>query len=251
MTFYKEGLLELESERQQAEQARRKIVLRAGRVVLHSDAARRVLYQGALRRLKMIHHCTALIFELIPPNTNRPPPERSISLVTICLQSHFIHVFGFIDCLAHLWVLEKGLTQSNGKAIPRTKIGLGRNNDLLRSTLPAETLAKIEEFDNWFEYLEMYRHSLAHRIPLYIPPNFVDPKNATKYSALNEAWLTELDDKESERLQKEMDQISHFKSIALFDLDEAPCIFFHPQVIADRKTIEVIASAVFDALEKT
>ena len=250
MSYSKEGLNDLEAERAKLEPARRSLMLRAGRLSLRSASAQRILFEGALRRLKLIHLSTDLIFEHIPPDTNRPPPERLVGLVTLCLHSHFINVYGFLDCLAHVWVLEKNITQDNGKAIPRTKIGFGKKCVWVRASLSKDALAKLLEFDEWFEYLEQYRHSLAHRIPIYVPPNFVDPKNTDEYLELNRAWMMATTKDETMKLEVRMDAISHFKSLALFDLDEAREIFFHAQIIADLKTIESFASAIFRALEQ-
>lgn len=50
--------------------------------------------------------------------------------------------------------------------------------------MPAELQAYLAEHDAWFEYLEDYRHALAHRIPLYIPPRQLGPTAQGEFAAI-------------------------------------------------------------------
>ena len=53
-----------------------------------------------------------------------------------------------------------------------------------RESFSAEFQAYLQELDAWFGQLENFRHALAHRIPLYIPPYIIDPKNEQAYREL-------------------------------------------------------------------
>lgn len=222
----------------------------AGSLSISSAKARKLLFEGALRRLRLIHEAISIIFDAIPPSTIVPPQEQTVRLATICLHAHVLNVYGFVDCLAHIWVIERNVRSATGTPIPRQHIGLRSENISVRASLPKHLQEILSTYDDWFAGLEKYRHSLAHRVPLYIPPHLVDPRNEKAYNRLNRLWLVELDDTRRKNLQAKMDGISHFKSIMLFDLDEIGEVFFHEQIVVDFLTIASIASEIFGALAK-
>jgi hypothetical protein len=81
-------------------------------------------------------------------------------------------------------VCEKKLTQDDGTPILDTWVGLGKKNRIVRASLPADLRTYLKSLDAWFEDLENFRHALAHRIPLYIPPKVVSRQVANTYKLL-------------------------------------------------------------------
>src|SRR5712671_1522714 len=88
----------------------------------------------------------------------------------ICIQAFTFNAFACLDNLAWIWVCEKKLTTEQGDPIPAGKVGLGKKCKLVRRSLPADIRKYLKSLDAWFDHLENFRHALAHRIPLYIPP---------------------------------------------------------------------------------
>src|SRR5262249_39735602 len=100
---------------------------------------------------------------------------------TINIQAFVFNIFGAIDNLALIWVTETELKQKNGQALPSSWIGLGPKNSFVRESLPQAVRDHLESMNSWFENLENFRHALAHRVPLYIPPYTVDPKKVDEW----------------------------------------------------------------------
>lgn len=144
----------------------------------------------------------------------------------------------------------KKVTRPDGKPIPDSHIGLGNRNKSVRATLPPTFSLQLEQFDDWLNYLALYRHSLAHRIPLYIPPHLVDPKHEAEYQQLEQAIMLELDPARRKAFEDRQMSICHFKSIMLYDLDKSREVFFHAQSIADFKTLETITDSFVLALRE-
>lgn len=248
MTYTPTAIINLIGEKEKLEERRRQLMLQAGRLNVSSAKARKILFEGALRRLLLIIESISIVFDTIPPSTVAIPPRKAITLATICLHAHVLNVYGFLDCLAHIWVIERNVLSASGAPLPRQHVGLRSENSTVRRSLPEELNATLNKYDGWFDGLERYRHSLAHRVPLYIPPSLVDPSKREEYQVLNRDWNLELDDVRRSELQTKMDSISHFKSIMLFDLDESDGVFFHAQMVADFLTITSIATKLFAAL---
>ncbi len=61
---------------------------------------------------------------------------------------------------------------------------LRTKNKIVGNTLGQELSQYLESMSDWFKYLDDYRHALEHRIPLYVPPFAIDPRNADRYSKL-------------------------------------------------------------------
>lgn len=142
---------------------------------------------GFLRRLSFIEHCAEKVFELVPPDCV-DPTQDALRDTSAFLHSFIINTFGAIDNLAWLWVREAQIVDGRGRDLNRSRVGLTPGHEYLRGTLSDVTRDYLATTDGWFAYLEEYRHALAHRIPLYIPPK----------------QLTELETQEFRRLDSEV-----------------------------------------------
>ena len=113
--------------------------------------------------------------------------------------------------------------------------------------------AYLVERDPWFAYLENFRHSLGHRIPLYVAPYIVNPENLANYENLEKQMnaaifqLRDLD--EHARLKAEQAALTHFRPWMKHSLaDPTPPVVFHVQVLSDFATVEEIAQKVLAEL---
>ena len=95
-------------------------------------------------------------------------------------------MFGCADNLAWLWVEEKGVTKPDGSPLPANSVGLGTKYKPVRDSFSQAFRDYLTAKQPWFTQLENYRHALAHRIPLYIPPYRIDPVNEAVVTALQQ-----------------------------------------------------------------
>ena len=149
---------------------------------------------------------------------------------------------------------ETKLTQRDGSPLPESWVGLRVNNKIVRRSFSQEFQDYLKDLDQWFGYLENFRHSLAHRIPLYIPPYGVHKDKEEAYLALNykktEA-MERLNFAEYDRLFDEQTALGEFKPVMTHSFgEEAEVVPFHPQLLADFLTIEELGKKFLEELDR-
>jgi len=201
-------------------------------------------HHGLVRRIGVMARCIVAIFQALPPENTELPPDYRVIDATIALQSFIFNLSGAIDNLAWVLVKERRITDRD-KPLPATFVGLRSKNKVVRNALSDDFRASLTEFENWFNYVDSYRHSLAHRIPLYIPPHCVDPKNAAAYQDLerrHQEALRRRDVNLHDRLLAEQANLTFFRPWMKHSFsEEARPVAFHAQVIADFLSIEELA----------
>ena len=208
---------------------------------------------GFLRRIGTMVRCIENVFTALPPSRGFDPPSRN-NLVdaAINIQSFIFNIFGAIDNLGWIWVSENNLVREDGSPIPNGWIGLGPKNSYVRQSLPPELGKYVASMDEWFGNLENFRHSLAHRIPLYIPPYTMPPEKENEWRALENAIMVarkQRDFEKVEDLKASQLRLCKFKPLMLHSYSEGGRpIVFHAQLIADFMTIEELATKIFAAL---
>lgn len=217
-----------------------------------SETAKEYARHGVARRVFTLARCISQIFTHIPPELEDVPPRDLRTDATIFTQAFVFNAFGTIDNLAFVWVNEKNVLGRNGRPLPNGRIGLTADKEQVRQSFSMAMQAYLQQRDSWFSYLENFRHSLGHRIPLYIPPHVVDPADVAQYQTLeasmNEA-LQNSDLGEYERLKAEQIRLARFRPWMKHSLTDAtPPVLFHPQVLADFATIEEICMKIGDEL---
>jgi hypothetical protein len=115
--------------------------------------------------------------------------------------------------------------------------------------------AYLDERNPWLSNLESFRHSLGHRIPLYIPPFIVSPADVPLYEDLetrmNEALFRRGDVAEYTRLKLEQEALTRFRPWMKHSFeDPSPPVVFHPQVLADFATIEEMCRRISSELDR-
>lgn len=219
-----------------------------------NDKAKEYATQGFPRRLKILVRCVHQIFQLLPPESVDVPDSTIIADATINIQAFLFNVFGAIDNLAWVWVYEKSLKRSDGTPLPNAWVGLGPENRFLRSSFSKEFQEHLANLNPWFTHLANFRHALAHRILLYIPPYIVEKSKQAAYLDL-EAQMTEAikrwDFEEHERLSAEQMKLATFRPWMQHSFAEnARAVVFHPQLIADFNTIDELGWKLLGELNR-
>lgn len=220
-----------------------------------SSTAREYAHHGACRRISTLSRCIEQIYTLIPPERDEVPLREILVDAAIFLQAFAFNAFGVLDNLAFVWVNEKDIKKPDGQPLPNGRVGLTKDKVQVRQSFSPEMQAYLVERDPWFANLESFRHSLGHRIPLYIPPYIVSPDNLERYEQLeaqmNEALFQRRDLDEHIRLKAERDALTRFRPWMKHSFsDPAPPIVFHAQILADFSTVEEMARNILAELDR-
>lgn len=216
------------------------------------DRAREFAHHGYIRRLGILARCIENVFALIPPDRTEPVDKEVRWDAEINIQASFFNVFGAVDNLAWIWVKEKNVKRSDGSELPDQRVGLRIPNRDVRASLPKSFLDYLTGLDDWFDMVDNYRHALAHRIPLYIPPFVVDPEDKKRHQNLEQEKYRELLEGnlvKHGRIQAEQKELEIFRPWMQHSFGEqARPLVFHPQLLSNFATIEEMGRKFLDAL---
>lgn len=223
--------------------------------VYQHDRSHTLASHGLTRRLRTLERCMDRVFDLIDP-LNDKPDRDAITDAGIFLQAFVINVFGAIDNLARLWVWEKGVLTAKGTPLPKSWIGLMPDHTRVRGSLSQEFQDYLVSADDWFKYLENYRHALAHRIPLYIPPKRFDEAATEEYRRLEEVQKEALQAGDMNRfgeLMAEQMALGVFEPLMIHSFgptdEDARPVLFHGQMVCDLATVVEIGEKMIAELE--
>jgi hypothetical protein len=220
-----------------------------------SPIAKEYAHHGVCRRLNTLCRCIEKVYSLLPPEHEDIPPREVLVDAAVFLQAFVFNTYGVLDNLAYVWVNERNVTGRNGTPLPNGRIGLTKDKGQVRQSFSVDMRAYLHSRDPWIENLESYRHSLGHRIPLYIPPHIVDPAKADHYRHLEErmmaALLEQRDIEEHNRLQAEQEALMRFRPLMKHSFnDPTPPIVFHAQVLVDFATVGEMCERVLAELSR-
>ena len=208
------------------------------------EEAAEYLRFGVGRRLSVMKHCLNTVFDLFPPEQEKPLGAEQLNVVQISLQAFVINLSGIFDNFAWAFVLRHGLqlnelTDKKG-APDRVKIGMF--NLATQAFLPSELVAWINDarMKTWqADYLKSYRDALAHRIPLYIPPSRFTEAEAKRFGEI-QAREVELirghQFDELEKLRAERDALGTSYPVYL-ETPKGRKVMLHPQMLCDGLTV--------------
>jgi hypothetical protein len=247
--FSREALKQFDEQRSELADKCRQLMARFVSRNYRNPQAREHAPQGFLRRIESLVRCIDNVFQMLPPDLAGLPTREALLDATINLQSFIFNVFGSLDNLARIWVNETGRTKKDGSEIPDTWIGLGKGNTLVRGSFTTGFQKQLTGLNDWFDYLEGFRHALAHRIPLYIPPYVISPEKDAAYRSLENRRMTESDITEYERLSTEQKALATFVPVMMHSFEEkAKPVAFHSQMLIDFLTIEELAEEILGEL---
>jgi hypothetical protein len=207
---------------------------------LKNQRAKEYLEHGVCRRIRVLERSIERIYEIFPPSRKDKLTRDELADVQIYLHAFVINLFGILDNLAWVYVLEHNLEAEIGG-----RKGVGLYAKGTQSILPLNLKAYInlDSTKEWHEkYVKNYRDALAHRIPLYVPPLIVTDAEAAKWKELDgHTWecirnhefeaLEDLE-REKESLGVVCDMFSHSLSES-----ESKTVYIHPQILVDGATV--------------
>lgn len=219
-----------------------------------NEVGREYAVNGFCRRLGTLVRCIDRVFEVLPPNRGDIPERDEVVDATINLQAFVANVYGCCDNLAWVWVYEKGVTDALGKQLAPTLVGLGEKYKEVWKSFSPDFVTYLNSRQTWFAYVKDFRDALAHRIPLYIPPYCLVPKNEGEHRRLEVAMSDALragDLTRHEQLTADQERLGTFQPIIVHSLNQpSACMRFHPQMLADFHTIEEIGYNFLEELAK-
>jgi hypothetical protein len=248
--FSRSQLADIRSKCATIEKRTDNLVLKFTYFPFKNEQARHYGQQGFARRVQVLRRCIENVFKIIPPGTMKVPSKGRLYDAQINIQASLANVYGIIDNLAWIWVYERNLSN----VIPRRHVGLGKQNKTVRSSLSVEFQKHLVSIDGWFDYLADFRHALAHRIPIYIPPGMVLQANVDAYNALTAQMTDALNQTkpgEYELLSKQQSKLLVFQPLIAHSTIETKTPYvFHPQLIADFLTIEELGEKMLQELHR-
>ena len=163
-----------------------------------------------------------------------------------------MNAFGCLENIAWIWVYEKDIKNSDGTELNPMEVGLGKKK--VRNALTQQFRDYLDKKKDWLENLIAFRDSLAHRIPLFIPPYVVPEPNAAKYREFEKAKWEEparSDPKEYEKLKVEQLKLCQFMPGMTHSIfEKAPRVEFHSQLLNDYVTIDEYGRTLLEELKR-
>jgi hypothetical protein len=124
---------------------------------------------GFGRRLGYLEHAMERLAEVYPPNTVGASRD-AIRDAELLLQAFVMNIFGAIDNLAWVWAIERDAHGSSGRALrPAEFVFVGARSNHLSASLTPRLREVVGDAKEWFNEIGIYRHGVAHQIPIYIP----------------------------------------------------------------------------------
>ncbi|MFT2212357.1 hypothetical protein ACLJYM_10760 [Rhizobium giardinii] len=225
------------------------VVKRSYRTAVATEYAQ----HGLARRLKSLSHNSTRLFELIPPDIETAPTLDITLDATAFVHSFISNTYGAIDNLARIWCHEKGVKNGKGKPIADGHIGLRQGNTTVRESLSQEFQDYLTKSDPWFEYLENYRHAVAHRIPIYIPPKTLNKEQIAESERLEIEGAEALKAGDTDKywlLFGEQRKLGEFKPYMMHSFGErAKPVAIHGQMVCDMATVVEIGELMLKELD--
>jgi hypothetical protein len=217
-----------------------------------SERAREYAVHGFCRRLAMLLRAVDRVFEILPPELEDIPEREDVEDATIAIQSFVLNTFGCFDNLLWVWVFEKDVKEKDGSDLKPKDVSLG--NKLVRGSFTDEFRAYIDSRQDWFNHIRHFRDSLAHRIPLYIPPYVVATENIDEHNRLERAAVEALnrpDIQEHDRLRSEQKKLARFRPWMTHSVyEQSPMVVFHGQLLADYNTVDEFGRTMLEELNR-
>lgn len=202
---------------------------------------------GLLRRIYLIKRCLENFLQIAPPaNPYYLSHERRGDL-NLFLHSFLLNISGAIDDLAWVWFYKRNIDQKEDVKKFRTKINLFGKG--FRKYLDRRIIVKCDELKKWHDHLKNFRDPTAHRVPPYIIPYTIDPKDNQKHYDLEKQLSLTTENNKQIIIQKELDKLRDYEPKYMHSyIEESNIVRFHPQNIADTRTLCVLTELVIECL---
>jgi len=202
---------------------------------------REYLAHGVARRIKVMHRAIQNLYSQFPPSTKRPLNEDVLSDVQINLQAFVMNLYGVFDNCAWAFVYKHSL-----ETVIKRRQDIGLFNPKTAQYLPQVIKEYLSSaiITQWCErYLKSYRDSLAHRIPLYIPPAEITTEEGERYNRLETEKVECIKTRQWARLEEVYSEqaligVPSFAFLhSFFEDDSLTSVAIHPQILNDARTI--------------
>jgi hypothetical protein len=206
---------------------------------------------GFCRRLETLVRTIDQVYELLPPQQEKIPDRDNVVDGTIAIQAFTMNAFGCLENIAWVWLYEKNVKNDDGTDFDPMDVGLGKKK--LRKALTQQFRDYLDRKRDWLENLIEFRDSLAHRIPLFIPPYVVPMANAAKYREFEKAKWEEparSDPEEYEKVKAEQLKLCQFMPGMTHSIFEASQVEFHSQLLNDYVTIDEYGRTLLNELDR-
>jgi len=216
-----------------------------------TEKAREHAVTGFARRVDSLAHCIDVVYRSVPPDLDCIPERGCLVEAAVNIQAFVVNVAGCCDNLAWTWAFEVQAKQPDGNPLQQRQIGLISEFGHLWRTIPRDLRALLTTRRTWFKHVKDFRDSLAHRIPLYIPPYTVSPDDLNEYGRLErESWaaLVAGDIDLHEALLEQQEKMKRFLPFIVHSYaDGSPTAVFHAQLLADFHTVEELGQRFLQA----
>jgi hypothetical protein len=243
-----ELLASQEEVHRQFNELRNKMLLRTYKTERGAEYAK----HGFCRRLDTLVRSIDRVYELLPPDQEAIPERGVVVDAAIAIRAFTMNAFGCLDNIAWIWVYEKGIKNGDGTELQRKHVGLRKPR--VHDKLTKEFQAYLDTKQEWFDNLVDFRDSVAHRIPLYIPPYVVPKANGAKYSELQKKKWEEpakSDPVEYEKVKTEQLKLCRFVPGMMHSIfEESPQVEFHSQLLNDYVTIDGHGLTLLEELDR-
>lgn len=218
-----------------------------------SLGAREYLLHGCGRRVLVLKRALENVFQIFPPGRKTKLSQNEVADAQINVHAFMMNLYGFFENCA--WVLWHW--HSLGTKI-KDRRDIGLFNPKFLQYLPATLRGLINgpEMRRWHvEYLKNYRDSLAHRIPLYLPPSQMPHEAGDRYRALDREKIQRLkamDIDGFERAEREQADLGGPCFMILHSFSEAEGsrpLYLHPQLLTDALTLVEFAKVFLECCE--
>lgn len=208
---------------------------------LTNKHSREHLLYGAGRRILVLERSIENIFRTFPPSLDHLLKRDARMDVEINLHAFMTNLCGVFDNWAWAFVLRHDLDKEFKN---RQEISLFKNKTqkFLPTVLKEYLLS--EKIKKWhIQYLKKYRDTLAHRIPLYLPPAVYTSEEWGVYNRLETEKRECLKSKQltrHEEVTATQESIGKpcFTFLTAFTEEEAlDHVYLHPQLLCDSKVV--------------
>lgn len=205
---------------------------------LASVRAKEFLLHGVGRRLRVLRRGLKNVFALFPPSATQPIDPDDLENAQLSLHAFVINLYGLFDNLAWAFVWRHGLE----KVVDKRQVGMFKEGTKQHLPQALHAYLDSEKMMRWStEYLKNYRDSLAHRIPLYIPPAGYSEEETARSAAIDQEQLECIlnqDWRKLEALRVEQRRLGAAWPVFVhsFEEDSTPLVL-HPQMLSDAKTV--------------
>ncbi len=257
MYFSKENIQELKQSYEEIEGKCESLFLSFNTYSFQSERAAEFAYHGFIRRMKTLKRCIDNIYRICPPDIDRKLSSEELDDTEINLQAFVFNICGALDNLAWIWAKENNVRNKKNQPLENSQIGFGKKYKCVRGSFPEDLkkYLKTKEHEKWFSYIEDFRHTLAHRISLYVPPyvfNEEEEKKEKELKTLQDNALKDYQFDEYKRLSGEIEILGSFIPWMTHSFEEeSKRVVFHAQIIADWNTVVEISELFIKELKKT